>query len=349
VGQALSIAVAGAGLIGKRHIEAIAACADEVRLHSIVDPAGPARELACSLGAAWYPDLAALLETDRPDGIVLSTPNQLHLEHGLACVAAGIATLVEKPIASDVASARRLVDAAETAGVPLAVGHHRRHNPLVAAAKARIEAGALGAIVAVNALCWLFKPDDYFETAWRRQPGAGPVLVNLIHDIDVLRHLCGEIVSVRALEASLSRGHPVEETAAIVLQFAGGALGTVSVSDTVVAPWSWELTAKENPAYPPTDEACYLIGGTRGSLALPNLRLWSNPARRGWMEPIDGEPVAFEREDPLVRQIRQFAAVIRDEAPPLVCGREGLRTLEVVEAVKRSARTGATVRPGKSA
>ena len=86
-----------------------------------------------------------------------------------------------------------------------------------------------------------------------------------------------------------------------------------------------------------------MIGGTHGSLELPNLRLWSQRTRRSWWEPIDAEAIAVDREDPLVRQMGHFVAVIRGEAAPLVPGEEGLRTLEVVEAVKRSALTGAAV------
>lgn len=339
----VSIAVAGAGLIGKRHVEAIASARETVRLHAIIDPAEGAAGYAAGLGVPWFPSLAAMIAAGRPDGIILATPNQLHVENGLECVAAGIPALVEKPIASDIVSARRLVETAEAAGIPLLVGHHRRHNPLIAAARAVIAAGALGRIVTVHGMFWLYKPDDYFEAEWRRQPGAGPLVVNLIHDVDLLRHLCGEIVSVQAMASNAMRGNPIEETAVVLLSFGSGALGTVNISDTVVAPWSWEFTAKENPAYPQTDEACYLIGGTHASLELPKLRLWRHEDKRSWWEPITSKPVAFDREDPLIRQIRHFAAVIRGESEPLVSGREGLRTLEVVEAIRRSAEAGAAV------
>ena len=141
--------------------------------------------------------------------------------------------------------------------------------PVVAAARSRIAAGALGRIVAVHGMFWLAKPDSYFETPWRRQPGAGPLYMNLIHDIDLMRHLVGEIATVRAVAANHVRGHPVEDAAAVLVTFENGALGTFSVSDAVVAPWSWELTAGDNPAYPPTAETAYWIGGTEASLALP--------------------------------------------------------------------------------
>jgi predicted dehydrogenase len=221
--------------------------------------------------------------------------------------------------------------------VPLLVGHHRRHNPLVAEARQRIATGMLGRIVAVHAMFWLMKPDDYFDVSWRREPGAGPVLLNAIHDIDLLRHLIGEIDWVSARQSNAVRAYPVEETAAILLRFGNGALGTIAVSDTVVAPWSWEMTAAENPAYPATGQSCYWIAGTHGSLELPSLRLWRNPGRRGWWEPISATASPVAHGDPLVRQIEQFARVIRNGESPLAPASEGLKTLEVVEAIGRSA------------
>ncbi len=120
-------------------------------------------------------------------------------------------------------------------------------------AKEVIESGQLGRVLLVNAMFWLFKPDDYFDIEWRRQDGAGPVFLNLIHDVDNLRHLFGEVVSVQARESNAVRGNPVEETSVILLVFESGLLATLSVCDSVVAPWSWEMTTGENPAYPKVD------------------------------------------------------------------------------------------------
>lgn len=331
--ETVSIALAGAGLMGRRHAAAIEAVAD-ARLAAVVDPDAAARGFADQCGVPWYPDLSALLATDRPDGVVLATPNQAHEAQGLDCVAAGLPMLVEKPVATTVASAQRLVDAADEAGVAILVGHHRRHNPLIRKAKALIDDGAIGRIVAVQGLCWLYKPDDYFDAQWRRKAGAGPVFINLIHDIDLLRYLCGEIVSVLARDSRAVRGNEVEDTAAVVLTFENGALGTVLVSDTIVGPWSWEMTAKENPAYPQTDEACYLIGGTHGSLELPNLRLWHQGEERGWWQPITGDPMGVTAADPIVEQMRHFCRVVRGIEEPLVSGREAVRSLSVIEAIK---------------
>tara|TARA_R110002020_G_scaffold37828_2_gene113971 strand:+ start:1613 stop:2644 length:1032 start_codon:yes stop_codon:yes gene_type:complete len=335
------LAIAGAGLIGRRHAEALAA-SQFAMMHSIADPSDAGRAYAEDIGAPWHASLAEALQ-GRPDGVILATPNQLHVDQALECVAAGVPALIEKPLATDLAEARGLVAAGERAGVPLLVGHHRRHNPLVAAARRQIAEGALGTIVAAHGMFWVMKPDDYFDTAWRREPGAGPVFLNLIHDIDLLRHLIGEIVWVQAVASSAVRGNQVEDTAAMLFRFANGALGTFSLSDTIVSPWSWELTAAENPAYPPAGQSCYVIGGTHGSMQLPDLRIWTHPGERSWWAPISATTHPVDREDPLVAQIAQFARVIRGDEAPLVPASEGLRTLEVIDAMQRSALTGAAV------
>ena len=148
--RSVRLAVLGAGLIGKRHIEHVRAAA-RGRAHghrrSLIRRGKPWQR---NMGVGWAPSFSALIETDRPDGIIIATPNQVHVANGLESVAAGIPALVEKPIADDVDSAQKLVEAAETAGVPLLVGHHRRHNPLIQKAKETIESGRLGRILAVH-------------------------------------------------------------------------------------------------------------------------------------------------------------------------------------------------------
>lgn len=343
--EALRLGVAGAGLIGRRHAAVVKASATTV-LAGIADPAEAARDAAREMDVPWHPSLEAMLDRGGIDGVILATPNRLHVDGGLACVAAGVPVLVEKPLATEAAGARRLVETAEAAGVPLAVGHHRRHNPLIVKARELVVGGALGRVVSVHGMTWLIKPDEYFEVGWRRRKGAGPVYINLAHDVDLLMHFCGPIEEVVARESNAVRGNEVEDTAVILLRFASGALGTVNVSDTAAAPWSWELTARENPAYPATGQDCYWIAGTEGALSLPNLALWTHPGGRSWYEPISATKMPVELADPLALQVEQFAAVIRDGVPPLVSGRDGLATLEVIEAVKASAASGRGVRPG---
>ncbi|WP_420407492.1 Gfo/Idh/MocA family protein [Hoeflea sp.] len=338
------IGIAGAGLIGRRHAAAVASSPGVV-LEAIADPGEDARAWAASIGMRLSNSIEDMLAGPRLDGVIVATPNTLHVEHGLACVASGVPALIEKPLASDLPAGRRLVEAGEKTGVPLLVGHHRRHNPLIRHARQQILDGALGRIAVVNGMFWVMKPDTYFDTEWRRLSGGGPILLNLIHDVDLLRHLVGEIVSVRALRTNAIRRFEVEDTAAILLEFENGALGSFTLSDTVVAPWSWELTARENPAYPSTGQSSYFIGGDRGSMELPSGAVWKHTGERSWMAPISVEHHPKPSDDPLVAQILQFARVIRGEEAPLASAREGLKTLEVVDAIRRAAESGEATKP----
>ncbi|RXT56117.1 oxidoreductase [Bosea sp. Tri-44] len=341
----VKLAVIGAGLIGRRHAEHVAA-EPRSALSAVVDPTPAGRAVAAALDAPWFPSFAEMLAAERPDGVIIATPNQLHVRNGLEAVEAGIPAIVEKPLADDLAEGERLVAAAEQAGVPLLTGHHRRYNPMIRKAKEIVDSGRLGRVLALSGHFWLMKPDDYFEADWRRETGAGPILLNLIHDVDLFRYLCGEVASVQAHASNAVRGHAVEETAAILLRFANGVLGTVTVSDSIVAPWSWEMTTGENPVYPQQDQSCYQIGGTHGSLTIPQLEIWANPAKRSWWEPLMRERVPVVQEDPLRVQVRHFCDVIRKGVTPIASGREGLNTLKVIAAVQRSAETGAMVELG---
>lgn len=89
---------------------------------------------------------------------------------------------------------------------------------------------------------------------------------------------------------SISREFPEKPDAIASVGFDGGAIGTLSMSDTVVAPWSWELSSGENPAYPDTNTASYSIGVTRGSFSIPDLRIWRYAGQASWREPFDEDP-----------------------------------------------------------
>jgi predicted dehydrogenase len=343
----LQIAVVGAGAIGRAHIDRVRRSAD-CTLAAIVDPAARAGELARELGVPHYLDLDALLAEQKLDGAIVASPNHRHVEQGLAFIAAGIPCLIEKPVAHDVASGERLCDAAEKAGVPILIGHHRLHSPIIAEARKVVASGALGTIVAVMGSALFYKPGGYFdEGPWRREPGGGPILINMIHEIASLRALCGEIAAVQAFTSNEIRKHAVEDTASITLRFVNGALGTVLLSDTAASSLSWEQTSREDPAFAhdPGKDNC-VVTGTMGSLHIPSLRLrtFARPDERSWRNALDERVLAPERADPLERQLAHFCAVVRGTAQPLVTARDALQNLRVVEAIAEAARSGHTVR-----
>jgi predicted dehydrogenase len=341
----LNIVAVGAGAIGRTHIDLIRR-STECTLAAIVDPAPRAGDLAQQLRVPHFDDLDALLVGQRPDGAIIASPNHLHVEQGLAFIAAGIPCLIEKPVAHDVASGERLRAAAEKFGDRVLIGHHRLHSPIIAEARKVIAGGALGTIVAVMGSALFYKPDTYFdEGPWRREPGGGPILINMIHEVASLRALCGEIAAVQAFTSNEIRRHAVEDTASITLRFANGALGTFLLSDTAASSLSWEQTSREDPvfAHDPGKNNC-VVTGTTGSLFIPTLRLRTFAGERSWRTPLDERVHAPERADPLQRQLTHFCAVVRGEAKPLVSVRDGLQNLRVVEAIVEAARTGGTVR-----
>lgn len=338
----MPVAVIGAGAIGRMHIERILNHNDVV-LAAIADPTDAARELAASIGVPWFADPLELVERSTAQGVIVATPNATHALIGIACIKRELPVLVEKPIAETVAEAQRLCDAASAANVPLLVGHQRRHNPILRRARELVTGGLLGRPVSATAMSTWLKPDDYFKLEWRRKAGGGPVLINMIHDIDLLRFLLGEIVSVQALSSHTIRGFEVEDTAAVLLRFACGALGTVTVSDTAAAPWNWDLAAGEAAHYPKQDVDSIFLTGTEGSLSLPQLQVWQYRGKRGWHEPLTVERTPLHHEDPYAEQLRHLRAVAEGREVPVCSGNDGLRTLQATLAVHEAARTGMTI------
>jgi predicted dehydrogenase len=345
--QTTRIAVAGAGYIGQAHITVLQS-SSTVSLCGVVDPSSAAQAIAASAGVAWFASLDDLLAVQRPEGIVLATPNALHEPHALQCITAGLPTLLEKPIAPTVKEAERIVALSEQKGTPVLIGHHRAHSPIMAKACELVQSGQLGRIVAVQGSATFFKPDEYFEQgAWRREIGAGPILLNMIHEVHNLRMLCGEIAAVQAFKSHAVRGFAVEDTVAITLQFESGALGTFMLSDTAASAKSWEQTSQENKAYPSySDEDCYAVSGTKGSLAVPTMRMktYASDAGRSWWKPFEVSQASVALDDPIKLQMEHFGAVVRGECAPLVSARDGLQNLRVTEAVVEAAATGRTVK-----
>lgn len=342
--QAVQIAIVGNGLVGRRHADATAHV-EGVTLSSIVDPSPAGRSDAARRNVACFETLEALFDAQAPDGIILATPTSLHVQQSQEIIRQGCPVLIEKPLATSAAAAAILVSEADRAGIPILVGHHRRYNPLIQRAHEIVTSGEIGDVRALHVNCWFYKPDHYFDQApWRKSAGAGPISVNLAHDVDLMRHLCGEVDTVQAQSTPSARGFENEDVAGAVLRFCNGAIGTITVSDSIVAPWSWELTSNEYPIYPPTAESCYLIGGSHGSLSVPDLRLWSHQgAQRDWWTPISATTLTRGASDPLVNQMSHFADVIRGTKAPIVSGWEGLRTLQVLEAIQDACKSGETV------
>ncbi|MXY93267.1 MAG: Gfo/Idh/MocA family oxidoreductase [Caldilineaceae bacterium SB0670_bin_27] len=340
----LRIVIIGAGTMGRRHIEYVKA-SGECQLVGICDSDSGVAELAAKVEAPFFHDAFEALDLAAPDGAIIAAPTNLHEELALACIRRGIVPLVEKPVTAALDEGRRVVDAAGAAGVPVLVGHHRRYHPRIRRLWKLVKEGAIGSLIGVSLLWAVKKPDAYYDIVWRTRAGGGPVLTNLIHEIDTLRYVCGEITSVYAATSSATRGFEVEDSAAITLRFSGGVVGSIFLSDAAPSPWSYELTMFENPSYAHVAGNFAFFFGTGGSIAFPTLELWRYPCadNAGWEHPLEQEQHEPDDADPLAAQLAHFCRVIRREEPPLVSGEEGLRTLAATQAVLTSGSEGIPV------
>lgn len=336
----IAIGVIGAGLIGRKHLGKIAEHPD-FDLAGIADVNADAAA-AQNPGARIFADYRKLLDEARPHAVVIASPNQAHAEMGIECARRGIHILIEKPVTDTLAAAAALIAEVKKAGITSLVGHHRRHHRQVRTLQALLREGRIGDLVGVSAIWATYKPDAYFEAGpWRTQPGGGPILINLIHDIDLMRHLFGEVASVQALTSNAVRGFAVEDTAVVALRFRNGALGTVTVSDTATAPWNWDLSAGEAERFPRQDVNAHFYSGTEGSLTLPRLELWryradQGPAQ-GWHDPLTEERTAVHTGCPYTEQLRHFAALVAGREEAVCSAADGYRTLEATLAVKDAA------------
>jgi predicted dehydrogenase len=337
--EPVRLGIVGTGTIGHLHA-ALAAGIRDVVLVGLSGLDDDAAALAAQLGVPLHTDYRKLIDRG-VDGVIVATPNQLHLEVGVYFARHGVHLLVEKPIADTLVAGQELCAVAADHDVHLLVGQHRRYNNLVKAAAA-VVANDIGRLVATNAMVTMRKPDSYYEPAWRRSAGAGPLLVNLIHEVDVQRAVCGDIDRVQATSATVGREFDFDDTAAVLLHFRSGALGTIVISESTPSPWSWEASVSEGMGFHNAGRDHARFVGTEASLSFPSMTTWTYhlaDGEPGWNTPLHEEHIDVEPNDPYVDQIVHFARVIRGLETPLVSGVDGLRSLAVVAAVVEAART----------
>jgi len=199
----MKVLVIGAGLIGARHVT----CVENhphCELVGIVEP-NEALHTTCR------PYFKTIDEVNIPlDAAICAIPTQLHAEIGAKCAARGWAVLMEKPIAHTVSQARELIEACKD--VPLLVGQHRRHHPFVQKTREILNDGTLGDLVAVNGIWSVRKPDSYFEGNWRTGAEGSPVSINLVHDLDLLRFMVGDVSGVTGFLSQTIRKRGVEDS-----------------------------------------------------------------------------------------------------------------------------------------
>jgi predicted dehydrogenase len=334
--MALRVGFVGCGNITDTHARAAREAGLEIAAFVGRDPR-KAEAMAARHGGRACGTFESFLAHRPMDLVMIGSPSGLHAEHGIAATERGLHVLVEKPI--DVATSRgeALVAAAERAGVNLGVLFQDRLKPGLVRLRGLLEAGGLGRVLLASARVKWHRPPEYFASApWRGTLAldGGAALVNQgIHTVDLLLWLLGPVAHVQALTARQLHAIEGEDVALALLRFAGGAVATL------------EATTVAFPGYPRRVE----ITGTEGTVVVEGDRLVAadlRTPRPDLLLPATGEGAAASTAvvadaTPHRRLVEDFARSIATGARPACDGREGLRSLAVVEAVYAAA-----ARPG---
>ena len=331
--QRLRVALAGYGMAGRGiHRPQLVAAGFEIAAISTSSPARIEQARSDEPAAQIVPDLDALLEVPDLDLVVLATPSGSHANHLTAAVAAGVATVVDKPITVDAPSARKAVDAAAQAATPLTVFQNRRWDPPHLAARKLLDEGRLGDLVRYEFRWERWRPEP--KQRWREQAtaaGGGGLLLDLgTHLVDSAVDLFGPVRSVFATVQAHTT--VAEDAAVLVCRHAGGAVSELSTTSLAGAP---------GPRL--------RVTGTRGTFLVTEFESEPNgfpgfsaePGCVGWLvRGDDRTPV------PTVRAERTFyeqvAIALRSndiQAALPVDPWDAVHTAEVIDAARASARS----------
>jgi predicted dehydrogenase len=337
-----NVGIVGAGTIGATHAQAISRL-DAARLVAVAEPRQePGQTLAATYGGAWHADVGELLARPDVDVVVLATPSGLHAEQAVLAARAGKHVVTEKPMATTLDDADRMIAACREAGVDLAVIFQTRFSRDALRLKRAVEHGLLGRPVLGSAtIPWHRTPEYYAASGgWRGTralDGGGALMNQGIHTIDLLQWTLGPVARISAETATLTHRIEVEDTASAWVRFASGALAVIQ--GTTAAGRDWPVRLE--------------IVGTEGRAVLERgvLTVWE-PNREiddaELLDAADLKACAGWRSDEHFsvgheRQLRAIFAALRAGEPPPVPGPEARRAVEIILAIYRSADSGAVV------
>ncbi len=338
----IRFALAGCGRIAGNHIESVARHAERAEIVAVCDPSPSAlAEATAGTGAPGfnqYDQLLAQASALTIDCVVLATPSGLHARQVADAAAAGLHVMTEKPMATRWADGLAMVKACDDARVRLFVVKQNRSNRTLQLLRQAVQAGRFGRIYMVTVNVFWSRPQSYYDSAaWRGtwEFDGGAFMNQASHYIDLLDWLIGPVESVMAYTGTLARDIEVEDTGVCALKWRSGAMGSVNVT---------MLT------HPKNLEGSITVLGENGSVriggvAVNTIEHWQFAAPHAMDAGLDGASYQTTSVyghghalyyDNVIR-------TLRGECEPDTDGREGLKSLELLIAMYRSARDGKRV------
>jgi len=333
----MNVGILGGGNISGTHARAAAAIPG-VR---VVAFHGANRERTAALAEPYdapvYDTLAEFLGHRPMDIVAIGSPSGLHAQQGIAAARQGLHVLVEKPLDITTASADELIAACDVAGVKLGIFFQDRLRPAVVEIKRLIDSGELGTPVMIAGRVRWYRPPEYYSASkWRGTwalDGGGALMNQAIHTVDLVQWMFGPVTRVSATVATRIHTIEVEDTAAAVIDFTSGAIGTIEAATSLF------------PGYPRRLE----VTGSNGTLVLEDDKLvridLRSSAPSAAAAPVEVPPPE-NTSSPVVsdagahqRVIEDFIRAIQTNTVPSCDGREGRRSVELVEAIYAAART----------
>ena len=328
------VGLIGGGNITETHARAARAISGVVIAAIYGTNSAKVQRLCREHGGTPYEDFGAFLAHRPMDLVIIGSPSGLHATQGIAAAKQGLHVLTEKPIDISISRADELIEAAKQSGMKLGVIFQDRLKPDIQRLKSWIDRGLLGKPLLVDARVKWYRPPGYYANSrWRGTlalDGGGALINQGVHTIDLLLWLLGDVSRVQARTATQLHAIEAEDTATAILEFSSGALGL------------FHVTTAAYPGYPRRVE----ISGSEGTVILEHDRIIAADLRTA-----PGETAATVPRDEnqsassaVVSDFRGHQAVIEDflcaiekDSAPACDGREGRRSLALVEAIYRAA------------
>jgi predicted dehydrogenase len=296
----IRVAVVGAGVFGRHHLRVLSQSLNATLVGVIDADPERAAQAAAEHNCLTFATLGEL--KGNVDAAVVAVPTSLHADVGCELLGSGIDVLVEKPIAADLASARRLVDTAAEYDRILQIGHLERFNPAVAALKAITNVPLFFEIHRLS----LFSP---------RSLDVDVVLDLMIHDLDIVLHLANAVPEeIRA--AGISILSDKVDIANVRLAFPGGCIANLTASRV-----STERVRKLRLFQP------------HQYISLDYQKQEAVAFNVGANQQIGFQPLSISKEEPLRLEVEAFLKAVGNRTRAMVAGEDGLRALEVAHAI----------------